>query len=65
MRFSKKQKVMQNFDFGSTLGKVAGIHKNCGGEVIYYSTNTRGWRTCDKCKASSIRGDSVSLTTEA
>lgn len=31
--------------------RVLGRHAGCGGDVLYQSTSTRGWRTCTKCGA--------------
>lgn len=56
---------MKNYNFGSTVGKLAGYHHNCGGEVVYNSTPRMGYRVCEKCKASSLRGNPVILESEA
>lgn len=29
--------------------RVVGVHKGCGGTVLYTSTATRGWRHCQTC----------------
>jgi hypothetical protein len=41
--------------------RVLGMHQGCGGVVTYSSTATRGWRSCDRCKQSSMKGDSLEV----
>lgn len=51
-------------DFVASTRKI-GEHARCGGEVVYVSQRTRGWRKCLKCGADGQHGrPSPALTTE-
>ena len=44
----------------ASYGKCfAGIHTNCGGEVTYSFTPSRGYNYCNKCGQSSLKGDPI------
>ncbi len=51
---AKKNKSTDNSAYGKCF---AGIHTNCGGEVTYSFTPSRGYNYCNKCGQSSLKGD--------
>jgi hypothetical protein len=40
---------------------VIGNHAGCGGEVVYQVEPNMGWRYCERCRASTLRGQEVEL----
>jgi hypothetical protein len=45
--------------------RLLGRHADCGGEVYYYSTRTRGTRICSKCGSGTfLSGTSPTLVGE-
>lgn len=55
---AKNTKTIDSPAYGS---RIAGIHVNCGGEVVYTFTPTRGYRSCKKCSQHTLRGDPVDV----
>ena len=45
--------------------RIIGQHDECGGDVAYHATRSRGYRFCTKCKANTNHGDSVNTVEEA
>lgn len=44
--------------------RIVGTHDVCGGDILYQTTPGQGWRFCNRCPASSMRGDAITLTTD-
>lgn len=64
MKSCTKAKAMRkNWNSAKTFvgsgTRIIGVHKACGGNVKYTATASMGFSWCDKCKASSTKGDCI------